>query len=588
MITSLMIKKVLLLGVFFLMFVLPFVLASNETQITKAYTCLEEKIDDCSSLSLKAQIFSMLAVGKCKSEIQDASKNDECWPKAECNVMATSQAILAFRGYSKAEEWLLSQNSTTTDLTWYLQIEPEGASACTISYSSSDYNIGIGEDKKINSGAGNCLTLESSGYWLEVDSSCYEKEITISCDENFITNLLFRKEGSSTIYVSDKTSSASAGSTITEKVNSFCFVNGGVCDYEGTLWAVLVLDSLDEETDSYLPYLITMAEDNPKVLPESFLYILTDYSDFKIDLLSKQTSNGYWHESGDKFYDTALALLALEKSSERTRAETWLLSSQDKEGCWNSGNVLDTAFILYSVWPKSLGGDGEIEADCEDMHYYCISSAACLDAGGAEKDYACSSFTDVCCDTPAVMKTCKEMSGEECDSDEKCIGIVQEASDALKCCLGSCEKKTVEVSDCEDNEGVCEAFECGEGYVENSNYDCEYSGDVCCIKQEKKKSGIFLWILIILIALVVLGIIFRNKLREFWLRLKSGKSKPKESPGPFSPRFPPSSSAPHRIMQRQILPPAHHYPASHLPARKPGKSSGEFDEVLKKLKDMSR
>lgn len=578
-----MIKKVLLLCSVFLIFFLPLVLASNETQITKAYSCLEEKIGDCSSLSLKAQIFSMLAVGKCRTEIQDASKNDGCWPKAECNVVATSQVILAFGGYSKAEDWLLSQNSTTTDLTWYLQIEPEGKSACKISYGASDYNIEIGEDKKINSGAGSCLALDSSGYWLKVASSCYGEEFTVSCNENFLTNLLFRKEGSSTIHVLDKTSSASAGSTTTEKVDSLCFVNKGVCDYEGTLWAVLVLDSLGKEIDSYLPYLISMADDNPELLPESFLYILTDYDDFKIDLLSKQTTSGYWQESGDKFYDSALALLALEKSSERTKAETWLLGSQDKEGCWNSGNVLDTAFILFSVWPKETGTGTEL--DCEDKNYYCMSDAACLDAGGTEKSYDCSSFTDICCDTPIAVETCEEMSGIICESGKECSGITHTTSDSSACCFDSCITPE-KVHDCETNAGVCEAFECGEGYVENSNYQCEYPGDVCCIKKEKPKSHLLLWILIVLIVLVTLGIIFRNKLREFWLRLKSGKSRPKESPGPF-PRFPPPSSAPHRIMPRQILPPAHHYPSSHIPARKSEKG-GEFDEVLKKLKDMSR
>jgi len=580
-----MIKKVLWLCAVILLFAFPLVLSANETQVNKAYSCLEDKVGNCTTLSLQAQIFSRLAIGKCEKQIFDKSHDDECWPEEKCSVKTTSQVLLAVEGNTKAEKWLLEQNVSAEGLIWYLQIDSDNSTACTISYAGEDYNIEIGEDKKIDSDAGDCLSLDNSDYWLKISPSCYDEEFSISCDENFFTNLLFKKEDSSTIHVSETTSSAYAEGTTTEKVNSLCFKDeAGNCDYEGTLWAVLALDSLGSGTEAYLPYLVSSADEHPELLPESFLYIFTDYEDFQNTLISKQATSGYWQASGDKFYDTALALLALD-SADEAKAKTWLLNVQDKDGCWNSGNIADTAFLIYSAWPKTTAPFPN-EKDCGDMYYYCMSDSACSAVGGAEKDYDCPSFAEVCCDKPLVLETCENMNGEECASDEQCSGVTRESSDVFDCCVdGSCEKP-VEVYDCEIHNGTCETFECPAGYTETSNYLCEYEGDVCCVAQEKPETHILIWILGVLIILVLLGIIFRNKLRELLFRLKPGKPAPREGPGAF-PRFPPSGGGePRRVMQRQILPSPMH--SRTAPPRKPGKTHGELDEVLKKLKDMSR
>ena len=84
--------------------------------------------------------------------------------------------------------------------------------------------------------------------------------------------------------------------------------------------------------------------------------------------------------------------------------------------------------------------------------------------------------------------------------------------------------------------------------------------------------------MLILIILIIVAIIFRDRLRPYYYKLKSkfGKSKP----GPKAPpRFSPRPGAP-----RRILPPS----SRHSPVRRPVKRSGEIDDVLKKLKEMGK
>ena len=338
---------------------------TEASKVDKAYSCLGEKVKDKCSSSLDENIFVLMATGKCNSEVVKEANNDECWPKSDCDIKTTSQAVLALDKTSfnakNAEEWLLSQNTTPTEVVWYLQIESNEATSCDITYSDSIYNINIGDDKKISSSAGSCLSLAEGNYWLRGSPDCYDSEFQVSCDNGFLTNLLYKKQGSSTIYVSETTNSASAEGTTTEKINSFCFSTSDVCDYEGSLWAAMVLDFQGYNVDAYLPYLVTMAEDNEEILPESFLYLLGTGNDFRTAILGKQINNKYWDASGDKFYDTAFALLPFSKETiqQKKNAINWLLEIQDSsgsnDGCWDNGNLKNTAFILYSVL-SSLSG----------------------------------------------------------------------------------------------------------------------------------------------------------------------------------------------------------------------------------------
>lgn len=633
-------KSVLYIPVVFLIFVFPLILAQNETitldtldpqeKIDEAYACLEEKVEDktCMQLSLGEKIFSLLSIRECKDELLADSEDEECWPRLNCKVKQTAQASLALNKVGvdteKAEQWLLSRKTIPSDMGWYLEIESPEEAICEITYSGVSYEIFIGEDKKINSGAGNCLTLSEGNWWLRVAPTCYNKDIEISCDKQFLTALLYKKKTSSTIHVSEKTSSASAGGTTTEKVNSICFAQGTSCDYEGSLWAALILDYLDYDVSAYLPYLIAMEEENQKYLPESFLYILTGYSDFRNDLLFKQKSSGYWDESGDKFYDTALALYGFqyEDTQEKTNSVNWLLEVQNENGCWQE-SIENTAFILHSLWPKiSMGiSSGEVEnetsIDCEDAGYYCMSQVKC--EGQILFDYSCAGVSRCCDSSPPSLGICADQGGEICNSNQECIGgTIVTASDInygeVCCVIGRCEIPVVQkISACEQYGGTCRSYGCGDDEEETGD-TCAYSGDSCCIgegtKDAEEKSYLLIWIFSVLILLTILGIVFRDKLRPFWLRIKSkfGKSRTRlglrPRPGMRRPmaRFPQASSKIplRRPTLRRIIPSTPRQKSQ--PEKKPvsesskqveklgpkPKRSAELDDVLKKLKEVSK
>jgi hypothetical protein len=576
-------------------------------KVNEAYQCLTDKVSgNCDSLSTSEKIFSLLSINNCKSQLlEDSSNSGECWPDSSssvCDVKTTAQAVLALSSTgsstSKAESWLLSQNRTPTQLTWYLEIESSGASSCNIQYSGSSHTISIGEDKKISSGAGPCLLLDSGGYWLRVSPTCYDTEFSISCNSDFLTTTLFKKSTSSTIHVSEKTSSASSGGTTTEKVESSCFAKNNACDYEGSLWAALVLDAEDEEISAYLPYLITLADENSRFLPDAFIYMITGNLENKLSLLAKQKNNQWWAESGDKHYDTALALYPFQSETpfEKTNSKDWLLDSQDSEGCWN-GNIRNTGFLLASIWPEDFGGSGGTNLpDCETAGNFCTPAATC--EGHILSEYDCLSSVHKCCDTEPLLKTCSELGGEICSSNQRCVGGNEaDAADLFSgevCCTeGSCSA-VQETSECESNSGICRQNSCNSN-EEEASYSCAFSGDLCCVlKNGEKRSYLWIWILLILIILVVLGIIFRNKLRILWMRMRRGRSKPGPSrrrPGP-RPGPPPMLSRRirrplPRVPERRILLPAERPPARRAP-RKPSGAQKELDQVLKKLKDMSK
>ena len=616
-------KKSLCFAIFFtfLLFSLTFLLAqennfSEQSKVDLAYQCLNGKIESqtCASISLEERIFSSLALKKCNAEIEyDSRNNGECWARIGCKVKTTAQAVLALNNFDVdteiAETWLLSQKTAPTDLIWYLQIDGNEETKCTITYSDSSYDVNIGINKKIDSNAGNCLKLSTGAfadYWLEIDSGCYGREFEVSCDKGFVTTLLFKKSGSSTIHVSKEAHSASAEGTAIEKVESACFGRAS-CDYEGSLWAALVLDSLEYDVSSYMPYLVTMADDeiNLKYVPASFLYTLTNFPDFRNNLLLKQKAGKWWKESENKFYDTAIALYPFQFNSdilEKINSINWLLEVQESDGCWNNGNIRDTAFILHSIWPSSFKiTDGEIvtgeEVDCQETGYYCMSSKNCQDAGGNVLDYSCSSLFK-CCDTQKSKEACTELNGQICNSNEICVGGLTEDTPDLSvgqvCCLeGSCEEpQESETATCEINGGSCTVSGCVSGETESFEYTCNY-GDSCCfpeqiIPAEKKSNYLWIWILLVSIFLVVLGIIFKDSLRTFWFKIKS-KFKGGAKPGFGAPRSPPgfpsigggAVPSPRLMIKR---PSTIKRPMPQQASKKPS----EMEEVLKKLKEMGK
>jgi hypothetical protein len=672
-------KGVILLFAVLFISIMPFILADEESQVDDAYICLNEKINStgCMNLSFEEQVFSLLAVQKCRNEVANSNLTQiqtnstlQCWPSQSCSLKSTSQALLGLNAVNyntlPGESWLLSRKTNPTGIDWFLEIESSKAVSCDISYSFPNYNsysVNIGEDKKISSGAGPCLSLAGGNYdsyFLKVSPSCYDMDFDISCSESFITTLLFKKQDSSTspLNVLEAVHGASPGGLTTEKVVSWCFSNpSGQCDYEGSLWATQALYYLNSANSSYLnnelspflPYLITFSEDNKKFIPESFLYYLT--GSFRADLLLRQTGSQYWlgEPSGDRYYDTALALLPFQEEEpfEKTNSKNWLLKYQEESGCWDNNNLRNTAFILYSIWPRysnlipeddcdannpcpsgyncvngnclvpSNGTDTECDSDfdcstgeecvsglcaetslaCEAEGYFCMSPINC--EGNLLPSYTCSGISK-CCDAEISYGTCSSQGGDICSADEDCQGGLTASADDLysgeTCCIsgGECvESETPGENSCLSTGGSCR-ISCLDSESESQFYDCEFSGDVCCFSGgESTANRWIIWALIALIFVVVLAIVFRDKIKMFFMRLKSRKKDNKTPSRPVYGGLRPLSHSVHPTnVPRRILPSKPIYtglkktPAT--PSKKPFKYRKELDEVLGKLKEIGK
>ena len=591
-------KRVLFVILILSIFFLSFIIADEITdKVDKAYTCLQAKVNEsCSALSSEEKIFSLLSVGECQNEVIADSLDGNCWPKSGCSVKTTAQAILALDNAgvdtSKSASWLMSQNTTPSGIDWFLEIESTNPATCTITYDSSVYTININADKKINSAAGICLSLSQEpyeNYWLKVSPSCFNKKFDISCDESFLTTFLYKKTSSPVIYVSSDINSAPAKGTTTEDVEFSCFKQASTCNYEGSLWVTYVLNLLEKDISNYIPYLVTMTEDNSIYFPESFLYSITGDTNFRANILSQQINNKWWGESVDKFYNTSVALLPFQNEEfvEKTNTKNWLLENQDSQGCWQ-GNIRNTAFILYSIWPElsPFSGSANVDeglTDCSDVGGYCVYQSSCDEINGSELNaYTpfCDDITKICCDSaPLTSKTCSEVSGVICSSGETCSDSAFETSDTYYCCTGVCES-TSSLSECKSKGGNCKSSCAGNETETNDN--CDYIGEICCVTPVGVTGSTnywWIWLLLTLIILVILGIIFRDKLRVFWIRIKSKfTKKPPVSPSGFA-----LANAPmNRPIQRRILPPSRQ-PMRKLP---PPRRSSELDDILKKLKDI--
>jgi len=568
-----------------------FISAQNATDVaSKGYACLESKVaNQCSSISTEEKIFTALALGRCKSELSADSSANECWPADSCSIKTTAQAILALgSGTKTAEDWLISQAINFPDINWYLQIESpitdNTPTTCRATYAGVSYDFTINNDRTLTATAGNCLTRYQD-YWFAISPNCYNEQFQISCDKSFLTSLLYKKPTGSTFYVSESTHSAAGSGTTTERVNSLCFAEGTTCNYEGTLWAAFVLKNKKYNISSYLPYLVSQADDNARFVPEAFLYSLTN--GFKTDLLSKQMGNQYWELSGDRFYDTAVALLPFQSTEipEKTNSKNWLKEVQDAEGCWQ-GNIRNTAFLLYSLWPrKSSSGIATATKDCEAANFYCMSAASCESSLGDVLDGYTGCFAEVCCNKPKKLESCEVQGGELCSKSEQCLdGVVVESldtnSEKFCCTKGICGQP--QVSECEINNGICRSTCTSKEKL--SSYSCDGSS-ICCVVKKSNTVLILIIVLVILIIFTILGIIFRKQLRDFffkfkvWLQSKfKGKGKP-SAPSAIQTR------APANVMQRRPMPTQQQRPMQS--ARPPQKKS-DFDDVLKKLREIGK
>src|SRR3989344_403959 len=604
-------KKSVLIFIFLALSLIPLAsAAANETddaKVSRAYQCLESAISNRTSaqLSLEEATFSILALGanakaeqKLDAEKRSVSSNATCWPQAGCRLKETAQAILAYdligKNTDQAENFLLSKSVPATGLQWFLEIyiQNQETATCVLRYQGNERSVSIGEDMRISGDAGSCLSPNADGYWLGISPSCLTQTFEISCNKDFITTLLYQKSGSDTVYVSPTATSAASSGTTTESIHSRCFALANECDYEGTLWAALALDETEHDMANYIPYLIAFAPDNERFLPDAFTYKLSTSQDSYSSLIQSQKNAQFWEAPStayNKFYDTALTLLALQGKSisENDNAKRYLLNIQDASGCWNNKNLRDTAFLLYAGWSRLTRFPGTPSGSVENClsvnsGYACVSSdLVCRTADGNPlPQFACSGSLK-CCSVAPQRELCSTLNGEICASNEQCSGTERESADG-SCCIERYELTAPVQDACAQSLGVC-SLSCVPDTETEGSEQCPLSGDVCCVSKSEESSGGSNWlvwtiILIILIALVALAIAYRKKLQLLFFKSRRGGVSSTPLSTTRHPPFPPASFPSSMPMR----------PRPAISSRQASPLDKEMEETLRKLREISK
>jgi hypothetical protein len=409
-------KKVtgIVLGIMFLVFLVIFSAGANinENAVKEdAMKCLYDKVGAATSLNLRQAIFCGLAnvpSSKMNDTINGNKKSDAyCWPKEGCDVKTTAQVYLAKQRMGEDTQgiidWLMNQTGAIQGLTWYLQIsmDDNGPGKCFVNYekNGANYEVDIGSDMKLSapSSLGSCLVIDSASRdRLTIQSQCLNNEFFVQCNRTWKTNLLYRQDSSGVLFISPEIFVESDTSLWTShKIGAKCFINNGACDYEGSLWATLVLYSSGKETSEFIPYLDILSSANQKYFPEAFLNLLV--KDRTTSVMGKRTNlpgiGNYWKISGSPygdFYDTSLAMLSLDGVS-GVGTLGYLKDRQDSGGCWNGGNIADTAFVIYgSKWSNGW----TIKRSCSELGGGCYDSCA---EDETQSDGTCDESGKVCC-----------------------------------------------------------------------------------------------------------------------------------------------------------------------------------------------
>jgi len=490
------------------------VFADEETdKVDKAYKCLKDRVNESASLSLEEAVFVTLALGANDKALQkinsSKSLSEECWPNGNCNIKDTAQVVLAYDRIGKDTEeiinWLLTKNGTASGLTWYLQIITENnePDTCDVSYDGATYTFTIDEEMKLSGSGGSCLSIDNSGYKLKISNDCLNKEFITSCDKSFYTNLLYEKGAGSVIYISE-THSGSAKGTTTERIKAQCFKTEGNCDYEATLWAAAAIYTVTGETGDFIPYLKSLASSYREYFPSAFLIYMMGGNDrdehYKF-IIENKKRGGYWQFGNNKYFDTALAMLALSDADiENQGTINYLLNGggkQTERGCWNNDNIRDTAFILYaSPWVMAVNDEGTVNNGGAEEGESADEGGDAFDVPPSENcgngiidtndNEVCECGDDGICgtsDDELNNETCASLnydSGElycnsGCTSFNTSMCVVNEGSNYNPNTITDCELANYYCVS-----GIFECRDAGGNILPDDTYACETWDKVCC------------------------------------------------------------------------------------------------------------
>jgi len=260
--------------------------------------------------------------------------------------------------------------------------------------------------------------------------------------------------------------------------------------------------------------------------------------------------------------------------------------------------IISFIFNTTSTTQKSCAGNG-----------YCLSSSDCLTKteDGLKLDaFTCPysvSAPKICCSENIIVSspttgTCYDEGGIICGDDEECEGTLIDASNTNNCCDTTCKPAGNVIASCTSKGGTCKGS-CTSSETSGS-YFCD-SGE-CCIPNSApaSKSYWWVWVLLILIVIIAVGIVFREKLKEYYYRIikkekgsatgQGAQGRPSFGPGPGMP--PAGMGMPRRIipgMNRPGMIPQRGMPTRpSMPSARPFPKDKELNETLAKLKNMGK
>lgn len=609
---------------------------TEQTKVDSAYGYLISQVDgkwttldsQTASLALLALAYDDKISGDGRTALLTKKHSTSaCWPASSCTVKDTALAVLALsrlgEDVTESIDWLSSQQKafSVSGISWYLQIDSQGTNNCTVTYETTRQvsdNIGINKDRTYTMGSSSCLELSGDKYWLKLKSNCIDKSFSITCEDSTSAFISLPYKLGTTLYIQPQTANAPA----TIQINTLCLKEGASCNYEGTLWAAYTLMKNGKDYSQLLPYLIGEAANNKKYLPDALLYALSTNPDHEIGLLSQQSRDGYWTDVGGygRYWDTALASLVLSESDPDnvTKAKAWLIKNQNPDFSWGTYKIRDTAFILFSLWSKTVatpigdcissGGScrtsceaGEVESTlsclagetcCKPQESACTTIASCFDptclgetvTDSVGKKGVCENPEKTCDDNfdndgnglidmndPSCQKFCSDLAGTECSADETCSGEIRTTLETDRCCLGSCEISTTTCS--QQSGSLCSADKCSGSVIASSDAT---STQICCSQSCNSGIPVMTWIIIIIIILALgVGGYFGYK-KGYFDKFK-GMIKFKKKP-----------SSPPTGQQITFQPPVRpFFPQRTIERKIPTITERELEETVGKLKGFS-
>lgn len=412
-----------------------------------------------------------------------------CWPKGGCKTKDSSLATLALylagQDVNQEVKWLKDAKiSMGNKGEWWLVIKSSTDGTCNIKYGNRPAKPFELEGDKIKKAKGE--------YYInlnEIDTSILRAvtpkiEVDCSTIPSTIIALVFKPDAN-TFFIQK-----SEAVTNTELVvANACYGTGkstNTCDYESTAlasWTLLEMGETGSTKDDLgtIIYLESQLKPgNPVHLSLLNRVLLKSSSvapSFLEELAKQQKQDGSFN--GD-VYATSLAVLAMdgtEKTENVGRARDYLLRRVGKDGSWNK-NVRNTAFALLALHGVDLG-----RAEIENIEPSNIKREVC----GNNLD-----------DDNDGVQDCGE---EECKEEELCKITEEEAEEEEEpvSCTAS--------ADCESGQecifGAC---------VQKEEETEETPADVLDETPPEDKGGsIWVWVIILIVALLVLGTVFYLK-----------------------------------------------------------------------------